>query len=89
MFPLTYGSLMRLIGLQKGERVVLDRSAVVDLMRYEILYHEGGFWRDMGMNLLRPMFDSFLKYRLVVGTQRGFRARWSQWSGFMAVAPKS
>lgn len=35
-------------------------------MRHEILYNEGGFWKDAGMDLLRPIFDKFLKYKLVI-----------------------
>jgi len=31
------------------------------------MYRFGGFWRDAGMNHFKAVFDSFRKYKLVVG----------------------
>lgn len=58
-------------------------------MRHEILYHQGGFWKDAGMNLLKPIFDKFVKYELVIGAERSLRHRWNQGMCFYANAPKS
>jgi hypothetical protein len=37
---------------------------VTDIIRHELLYHEGGFWKDAGMNVLRPIFHKFTKFGL-------------------------
>lgn len=59
---------MNLLDFHKNRHSSYSKLATVtDIMRHEILYNEGGFWRDSGMNILKPVFDKFLKYRLVVG----------------------
>jgi hypothetical protein len=58
-------------------------------MRHEILYHQGGFWRDAGMNMFKPIFNNFLKYDFVVGAERSLRHRWNQGMCFFANAPRS
>ena len=35
-------------------------------MRHEILYNEGGFWKDAGMDFLHPILDKFRKYKLMI-----------------------
>lgn len=58
-------------------------------MRHEILYHQGGFWRDSGLNVFKPIFSKFLKYTLVIGAERSLRHRWNQGMCFFGNAPKS
>lgn len=41
------------------------------------------------MNLLKPIFDKFVKYELVIGAERSLRHRWNQGMCFYANAPKS
>ena len=36
-------------------------------MRHELMYQHGGFWRDAGLNLFKPVFDHFTRYKLVIG----------------------
>ena len=40
------------------------------------------------MNLLKPVFDYFVKYKLVIGAERSIRHRWNQGMCFFANAPK-
>lgn len=56
-------------------------------MRHEILAIEGGFWKDAGMNLLRPVFDKFTRYKLVIPVDKTFRYRWLQGMCFFANQP--
>ena len=80
---------MNLLDFQKNRHAGLNKLATItDIMRHEILYHEGGFWRDAGMNVLKPVFDLFLKYRLAVGAERTGRHRWNQGMCFFSNAPK-
>jgi hypothetical protein len=86
-FPMTYELIRTLIDFNK--RSPYNKLAsVTDIMRHEILYHEGGFWKDAGMNLLRPVFDKFLKYKLVLPVDRLFKYRYLQGMCFFANAPK-
>lgn len=64
-------------------------ASATDLMRHEILYCEGSFWRDAGLNVLKPVFDQFLKYRLVVGAEMTSRHRWNQGMCFFTNEPRS
>jgi hypothetical protein len=48
---------------------------VTDIIRHELLYHEGGFWKDAGMNVLRPIFHKFTKYRIAIAVDKTFRYR--------------
>ena len=59
-------------------------ATVTDIMRHEILFYEGGFWKDAGMNFLRPIFDKFLKYKLVLPVDRTGRYRYLQGMCFFA-----
>ena len=78
-FPLTYDLVINLLDFHKHRGSGFSKLATVtDIMRHEILYHEGGFWRDAGMNLFRPVFDQFLRYKLVIGSEKTFRSRWNQ-----------
>ena len=63
-------------------------ASVTDILRHEVLYHEGGFWKDAGMNLLRPIFGKFLKYKLALGVDKTFRYRWEQGMCFFANMPR-
>ena len=62
-------------------------ATVTDIMRHEILAIEGGFWKDAGMNLLRPIFDKFTRYKLVIPMDKTFRYRWLQGMCFFANKP--
>lgn len=57
-------------------------------MRHELLYREGGFWKDAGMNLLRPIFDKFRKYKLFLPVDKTFRYRWLQGMCVFGNMPK-
>lgn len=63
-------------------------ASVTDLMRHEILFNHGGIWKDAGMNFFRPIFDSLLKYRFVVGSDMTIRHRWTQSMCFYLIHPK-
>ena len=63
-------------------------ASVTDIMRHEILYREGGFWKDAGMNFLRPVLDQFLKYKLVLPVDRLFKYRYLQGMCFFGNAPR-
>ena len=41
------------------------------------------------MNIFKPVFDYFLKYKLVIGAERTLRHRWNQGMCFFANTPKS
>ena len=84
-FPFTYEVIMNLLDFQRNRNTGKNKLATItDIMRHEILYHEGGFWRDAGEDLLRPVFDRFLKYKLVVGAERTGRYRWAEGMCFYA-----
>lgn len=57
-------------------------------MRHEILYREGGLWKDAGMNMLRPIPAAFLKYKLLLPTDRLYQARYIQGMCFFGNMPK-
>ena len=63
-------------------------ATVTDIMRHQIVYYEGGFWKDAGMNFLRPIFDKFLKYKLVLPVDRIGKYRYLQGMCFFANIPK-
>lgn len=81
--------IVNLIDFHKNRNSPFSKLATVtDIMRHEILYHQGGFWRDAGMNLFKPVFNQFLKYKLVIGAERSLRHRWNQGMCFFGNAPK-
>jgi mannosyltransferase OCH1-like enzyme len=86
-FPLSYDLIMNLIRFNKASPYS-KLATVTDIMRHEILFHEGGFWKDAGMNILRPIFDSFLTYKIAIAVDKMFRYRWLQGMCFFANAPK-
>lgn len=86
-FPMTYDLLHNLIDFNRNSPYN-KLATVTDILRHEILYREGGFWKDAGMNLLRPVFDDFRKYKIVLPVDRTFRFRWLQGMCFFANAPK-
>jgi len=59
-------------------------ATVTDLLRHELMYRNGGFWRDAGMNLFKNVFDHFTKYKLVIGGEVTFGYRWNQGMCFFA-----
>jgi hypothetical protein len=61
---------------------------VTDILRHEILYREGGIWKDAAFDILRPLPDSFLRYKLVLPTDRIYQARYLQGMCFFANIPK-
>ena len=87
LFPTTYDRIQTLLAFNKHSPFN-KLASVTDIMRHEILYREGGFWKDAGMNLLRPIFDKFRKFKLVLPTDRLFNYRWLQGMCFFANMPK-
>lgn len=86
-FPLAYDVIKTLINFNK--RSPYNKLAsVTDIIRHEILYHEGGFWKDAGMNFLRPILDKFLKFKLVLPVDRIFKYRYLQGMCFFGNIPK-
>ena len=65
----------------------LKFASTTDIMRHEILYREGGFWKDAGVQFLKPILDKFLKFKLAIPTDRGNRYRWLQGMCFFANMP--
>jgi hypothetical protein len=63
-------------------------ATVTDIMRHEILYREGGLWKDAGMNMLRPIPDAFLRYKLILSTDRLFQYRYLQGMCFFGNMPQ-
>ena len=57
---------------------------MTDILRHEALHRFGGFWKDAAMHLLRPVFDDFRKYNMVVATDKTLRHRWLQGMCFFA-----
>ena len=62
-------------------------ATVTDVMRHEILYYEGGFWKDAAMHFLKPIFDKFLKYDLVLPLDKVGRNRYLQGMCFFGNKP--
>ena len=85
-FPLTYELITNLLNFSKHSPYN-KLATVTDIMRHEILALEGGFWKDAGMNLLRPVFQHFTKYKLVLPVDKTFRYRWLQGMCFFANMP--
>ena len=86
-FPLTYDVMQTLIEFDK-KSPYSKLATVTDILRHELLYHEGGFWKDAGMDLLRPVFDKFLTYKIAITVDKTFRYRWLQGMCFFANMPK-
>jgi hypothetical protein len=86
-FPLTYDVVNNLLAFNKVSPYS-KLATVTDILRHEILYNEGGFWKDAGMNLLRPIFDKFRSYKIVIASDKTFRYRWLQGMCFFANVPK-
>lgn len=84
---MTYDVIMTIINFNK-KSPYNKLASVTDIMRHEILYREGGFWRDAGMNLLRPIFDKFLTYKLVLPVDVIFKYRYLQGMCFFGNMPK-
>lgn len=51
---------------------------MTDILRHEVLYHHGGFWKDSSMNFLKPVLNDFRKYKLVIATDKTMRHRYLQ-----------
>lgn len=82
--------MQNLLAYQKSGRSAYSKFATVtDLLRHELMYNHGGFWRDAGMNLFKNVFDNFVKYKLVIGSEATFAHRWDQGMCFYANEPKS
>ena len=77
---------MNMLNFSKKEPSKL--TSITEIMRHEILFHKGGFWRDPNINILQPVFSLFLKYNIVIGAERTGRHRWGQRMGFYANAPR-
>jgi hypothetical protein len=86
-FPMTYDIIKTLLEFNKVSPFN-KLATVTDIVRHELLYHEGGFWKDAGMNMLRPIFDKFTKYKLVIAFDKTFRYRWLQGMCFFGNMPR-
>jgi hypothetical protein len=78
---LTYSLIKTLIALNQSNSL----ANAVDIARYELLYHEGGFWKDTGLNVLRPIFDKLTKYKLVAAVGSNFRYGGLSGTGFCGM----
>ena len=79
-----------LLAYQRSGRSVYSKYATVtDLLRHELMYQHGGFWRDAGMNFFRPILDQFTRYKLVIGGEVTISYRWNQGMCFFGNEPKS
>jgi len=85
-FPQTYEILRNLLKLQDKNQK--KQGSISALMRHEILFHKGGFFRDTSLNIMKPVFVKFLKYNIVVAAEQAGRHRWSQGMSFYASAPR-
>lgn len=74
---------------RSGKSVFKKYATVTDLLRHELMYQHGGFWRDAGMNLFKPVFDHFTRYKLVIGGEVTIGYRWNQGMCFFANEAKS
>lgn len=63
-------------------------ATIVDIMRREVLLHNGGFWKAANQNMLRPIFDKLTKYKIVIPVDRNVRYRWLQAMCLFGSAPK-
>lgn len=61
---------------------------MVDVMRNELLYNEGGFYLDTDLVLFNTALVKWLSYHLVLCTERTFMHRWAQPTSFVGVSPK-
>ena len=53
-FPETYDYIRNLIRFEKCSPFK-KLATVADIMRHEILYNDGGFWKDANMDFFRPI----------------------------------
>ena len=61
-FPLTYHSIQKIKNKNKDK---IKYASIADLMRYEIIYHHGGFYFDTNIELLQDI-SHLVKYQFVV-----------------------
>jgi mannosyltransferase OCH1-like enzyme len=89
-FPVAHDVIKILIAYQKsGKSAYKKYATIVDMMRHEITYEHGGFWRDAGLNIYKPVFDRFTKYKIAIGAAWTLNYRWSQGMCFYAIEPRS
>lgn len=86
-FPNTYDLIQTFLKFNKHSPYG-KLASVTDFMRHQILYYEGGIWKDAAMNFLRPIFDKFLKYKLVLPVDRVGRYRYLQGMCFFGNMPR-
>ena len=86
-FPLTYDLIMTLISFNKHSPFN-KLATVTDIMRHELLYYEGGLWKDAGMNMLRPIPTHLLKYKLILPVDRLLSYRYLQGMCFFGNMPR-
>ena len=53
------------------------------------MYQEGGFWKDAGLNFLRPILHKFLKYNVVIPVTMAGWYRYLQGMCFYGNMPHS
>ena len=77
--------MQTLLAYQRSGKSAYNKYATItDLLKHEVMYSNGGFWRDAGMNPFRPVFDQFTKYKLVIGGEATVAYRWAQGMRFFA-----
>jgi mannosyltransferase OCH1-like enzyme len=86
-FPYSYDLLMTLYNMENISRYS-KRATMADVMRHEIVYHEGGFYMDTSMYLFGDIFYKWRSYKFALATERTFRHRWSQSMCIFAAMPK-
>lgn len=74
---------------KSGQSNYKKYATITDILRHEITYRNGGFWRDAGFNLFRPVLDMFLHYKLVIGAQWTQQNRWNMAMCFYGNEPLS
>ena len=87
-FPLTYDIIKNMLRFNKCSPYN-KLASVSDIMRHEILFNQGGIWKDANMEFFRPILDKFLKYKLMVHKDIDGRFRFLQGMCFFANMPKS
>jgi hypothetical protein len=83
----SYDLIHNLFNMEKTSRFS-KRATVADVMRFEILYQEGGWYLDSSMILFSRVFEQWRTYKFVLSTEKTFRHRWSQSMCMFGAMPK-
>jgi hypothetical protein len=82
-----YDRIHNLYNVEKRTRFS-KRATMADVMRYEILYNEGGWYLDSGVMLFNRVLEQMRTYEFALSTERTFRHRWSQSMCMNGAMPK-